>query len=204
VKRGATGAVGKGTKPERVWKEKPARLRLFGDSAHNSGFSLAIGELIIHWANNESMFLKILVSLMGHDRELARIVFYSHKNTMGRLDLFSALIKSKVSDKLIIDDFERLVSNFKNLSKKRNFFAHCMYSYQGKPEMLSEATGVMFDNQSQSFRDETVRMEAPAIREIDNTNIKFVELNHKLWSFTRRLDEYLAEPLPEQQKPPDA
>lgn len=176
----------------RVWKEKPVKLRIFGNSDHNTAFFLVIGQLVVHWANNENMFLRILVSLMDNKLETARVVFYSHKNTVGRLDLVSTLIKSKIADKSIIEEFDRLSQNFRNLGRKRNFFAHCMYDSEGNPPSLVAATGIIFDNQSHASRSETVRMDAHALREIDNTNIKFLELNQNLWAFVDRLDAYLA------------
>lgn len=185
-------------------KERPVKLRLFGDSQHNHGFYIVIGQLIIHWANNESLFFRILLSLMAMNEENAAVVFHSHKNTLGRLDLVSAMFKKKIKDKDIIAEFDRLVSNFKGLSRKRNFFAHCMYSYQGDPPALSSATGVTFDNQAQSFRSETVTMDAKTIREIDDANMKFVELNQKLWTFVRKLDAHIAEQQPERRESPDA
>lgn len=185
-------------------KPKPVKLTLFGDSTHNHPFFILIGQLIIHWANNESLFLRVLASLLNMNTETASVVFYSHKNTMGRLDLVSALARTRIKDNEIISEFDRLVSNFKGLSKKRNFFAHCMYSYEGNPPALSEATGMIFDNQSQSFRPAVVRMNAKTAREIDDANMKFVELNQRRWEFVHRLDDHLAEQQPEQHEEPDA
>lgn len=185
-------------------KPKPVKLKLFGDSTHNHPFFIVIGQLIIHWANNESLFFRVLVSLLDMNTETAAVVFNSHKNTTGRLDLVSALLKKKIKDEHLTSEFDRLVSNFKGLSKKRHFFAHCMYSYEGDPPALSVATGVIFDNQSQSFRHETVRMDAKTIRQIDDANMKFVELNQRLWDFVHRLDAHLAGQPPEQHEAPDA
>jgi len=56
-----------------------------------------IGNLIVQYANNESVFLRMLGSLIG-DAATADVVFFAHKNTQGRLDLLATLAVEKITE----------------------------------------------------------------------------------------------------------
>src|SRR5688500_17288886 len=108
---------------------KRHKLHLFGKADHNVTIYLAIAQLIIHYATNESMSMRSLHTLLGATMKDATAVFHSHRNTQGRLDLVMALGNGKITDEDLKSDLSKLVTEFRGLSRTRNFFAHAMYRY---------------------------------------------------------------------------
>jgi hypothetical protein len=172
-------------------KPKKGSLHVFGKASHNVSIYIAIGQLIVHWANNESLFMRILHSLMGgDDMKEATTIFHSHKNTMGRLDLIQALGNGKITDTGLKDELARLIRAFKGLSKLRNFLAHATYSYSNELA-IKDAAGVIFDNQQGVFRMDVKSFDLATMNEIDNVCLNAVTLNRELWAFALELDQHL-------------
>ncbi|WP_192181688.1 hypothetical protein [Mesorhizobium amorphae] len=176
-------------------------INVFGKADHNVTIYLLLGQLIIHWANNESLFLRILHGLVGTTMKDASTLFHSHKNTMGRLDLILALGNGKIADAPLKVELASLVSKFKGLSRTRNFFAHAMFNYDEELRIV-DASGVTFDNKNQVFTNELRRFTPATINEINDANTKAVELNRDLWKFAMKLDTHFGrEPEMPQQVP---
>lgn len=169
-------------------RQKP-KIRVFGDADHNASIYILIGQLIIHWSNSESVLLRILMALIGNEGGKAQTVFYSHKNTNGRLDLIMTLTRSSISDKFLVKDVEVAISTFKGMSRTRNFFAHSMYDYNINGQMLG-ATGVIFDNQTGVFRWDSKPFNAQTLNEINDANTRSIELNRSLWKLALKIDAY--------------
>src|SRR5215217_7225703 len=70
-----------------------------------------IGNLIVQYANNESVFLRMLGSLIGD--ATADVVFFAHKNTQGRLDLLATLAVEKITEPALLKEFQDLHSSSK-------------------------------------------------------------------------------------------
>jgi hypothetical protein len=154
-------------------------INVFGKADHNVAIYILIGQLIVHWANNESVFLRILHGLMGATLADATTAFHSHKNTMGRLDLIVALGNGKISDDKLKAELASLVSQFKGLSRTRNFFAHSMFDYDDELR-LQGATGIIFDNKNQVFVQEAKAFTPATINEINDANTRATALNRDL------------------------
>jgi hypothetical protein len=148
-----------------------------------------IGNLMVQYANNESVFLGIISSLLG-DPEAAHVVFFSHKNTQGRMELLSALAVEKIADAALLDEFQALHRHFKNLGKTRNFYAHARYGATEEGDLVS-AVGIVFDNQTKRFRENEVALDAKARHELRQCAAKLKALNERLWAFSHRLDDWL-------------
>ena len=83
-------------------------------SANRRTFIMAlIGNLVYSWANNESMFIYVLMVLMNTDEASAAVVFTTLNTTRARLDLVERLAKIKIKDKSIQKTLERIVAQFK-------------------------------------------------------------------------------------------
>jgi len=148
-----------------------------------------IGNLIVQYANNESVFLRMLGSLIG-DAATADVVFFAHKNTQGRLDLLATLAVEKITEPALLKEFQDLHRHFKNLGKTRNFYAHARYEMTAKGGPVA-AIGVIFDNQSNQFRDKKVKFDRAGRYELAQCGTKFKELNSRLIEFAQRLDDWL-------------
>src|ERR1700694_59042 len=58
-----------------------------------------IGNLIVSWSNNESLFIYVLMILLDADQASAAIVFATLNTTRARLDLIQRLAKGKLKGK---------------------------------------------------------------------------------------------------------
>src|ERR1700726_2355013 len=57
-----------------------------------------IGNLIVSWSNNESLFIYVLMILLDTDQASAAIVFATLNTTRARLDLIQRLAKIKLKE----------------------------------------------------------------------------------------------------------
>jgi hypothetical protein len=57
------------------------KVPIHGKAAHNGAFLLSIGNLIVNWANNESVFLAMLQALAGGGAQTAAIIWHSHRTS---------------------------------------------------------------------------------------------------------------------------
>jgi hypothetical protein len=105
-------------------KQKRVTIPVHRDLAHNAGFFLAIGGLVVNWANNESVFMAMLQALVGGERHTATIIWHSHRTTAARLELIARLAREQVQDETLVRDIENAISRFKGFSRTRNFFCH--------------------------------------------------------------------------------
>ena len=62
-----------------------------------------IGNLIVSWSNNESLFIYVLMILLDTDRSSAAIVFATLNTTRARLDLIQRLSKIKPKEEKLGD-----------------------------------------------------------------------------------------------------
>lgn len=99
-------------------KPKTARIIVKGNTDHNLPFLVAIGQLVISWANNESLFLAVL-QVLFRDSKTAAITWASHKNSRTRLQFVQALVEEK-SDRPVAERQARRSSNT----------LHCVKSYE--------------------------------------------------------------------------
>ena len=77
-------------------KSRPVKLPLHGNALHNSGIQISIGGLVIHWANNESVFLAILKLLAPGTAMTGPIIWQSLWTSRPRLDLVLRLARERV------------------------------------------------------------------------------------------------------------
>ena len=86
-----------------------------------------IGNLIVNWSNNESLFIYVLMILLDTDRSSAAIVFATLNTTRARLDLIHRLSKIRIRDEKLDKALTKLIDRFNRSTALRNEFNHCMY-----------------------------------------------------------------------------
>lgn len=111
-------------------KKRPVKIHIHGNAAHNAGILIAIGGLIVHWANNESVFLAMLQTLIAGGEQTAAIIWQSQKTSRPRLDLVGRLVREQVKDQQLIADIESAIARFGGLSRARNFYCHATYEHR--------------------------------------------------------------------------
>jgi hypothetical protein len=151
-----------------------------------------IGNLVYTWANNESMFIYMLMVLMNSDEVSAAMVFATLNTTRARLDLVERLAKLKIKDRTVQKALERIIGRFSELTKIRNEFNHCMYTLNERGEIththsirLQEARGKLQLGVVRKMDEERTDEIAEAIRDM-------TKLNREIWDFLPRLQAHLA------------
>ena len=161
-------------------------------TANRRTFIMAlIGNLVYSWANNESMFIHMLMVLMNTDEASAAVVFATLNTTRARLDLVERLAKVKVKDRSTLKALERIVARFNDLTKICNEFNHCMYTLDERGEFTH----------THSIRLQEVRgkLQLGVVRKMDDARIKemteairdMTKLNREIWDFLPRLQTEL-------------
>jgi len=153
---------------------------------HNAGIYLAVGGLVIAWANNESVFLAMLQSVMGGDRDAGNIVWFSQRNTKARIDLLLRLCQAKVHDKALLRDLRSAASRFRGLSRVRNLYCHGLYGYD--PQFrLNQIISTTVADDGAPVRHTQKFFNQATLNELSDAIIKLAELNRDLWGLVPRL-----------------
>jgi Asp-tRNA(Asn)/Glu-tRNA(Gln) amidotransferase C subunit len=157
-------------------------------SANRRTFIMAlIGNLVYSWANNESMFIYVLMILMNTDEASAAVVFTTLNTTRARLDLVERLARLKIREKSIQKALERIIAQFNELTKLRNEFNHCMYTLNERGEITH--------THSIRMQDVKGKLQLGVIRKMDDARINDIlaavrdmtKLNREIWDFLPRL-----------------
>ncbi len=152
-------------------KSKSATVPIHGDMAHNTGFLLGIGGLVVNWANNESVFLAMLQALLGAKHRTVAIVWHSHRTTVGRLELISRLARDRIEDETLVADIDRAIIRFKGACRTRNFFCHATYDYDSEMRLQS-AHGITLTQDGDPISFVYKPMEAATLNEIIDASMK--------------------------------
>jgi len=171
-------------------KNKVSKVAIHGDATHNAAFLMAIGGLIVNWANNESVFLAMLQTLLLGGRLSAAIVWSSHRTSAVKLELVHRLCRERVTDQTLLQDLTSAIEQFKGFSRTRNFFCHATYHYDKELHLLS-ATGTSSPPDGEPFLNVVKRMDKATLNEINNTSVELGNFNSTLWLLVHRLENDL-------------
>jgi hypothetical protein len=161
-------------------------------SASRRTFIMAlIGNLVYSWANNESMFIYVLMVLMNTDEASAAVVFTTLNTTRARLDLVDRLAKIKIKDKAIQKALDRIITAFNELTKLRNEFNHCMYSLNERGEITHTHSIRMQEVKGKLQLGVIRKMDDARIKEISAAIQDMTKLNREIWDFLPRLQNSL-------------
>lgn len=148
-----------------------------------------IGNLVLSWSNNESMFIYVLMILLEVDEVTAAVVFTTLNTTRARLDLVQRLAAIKVSDRVTAQKLDRIVRRFNELTKTRNEFNHSMYAFSQSGEIthmnlmrIQESRGHLKLGERIEMNEERIGRMIAVIRDLK-------KLNRDLWSFLPQLKE---------------
>src|SRR5579872_945169 len=150
-----------------------------------------IGNLVYSWANNESMFIYVLMVLMNTDETAAAVVFATLNTTRARLDLIERLAKIKIKDRAVQKTLDRIITRFNELTKIRNEFNHCMYTLNERGE-ITHTHSIRLQEARGKLQLGTVRkMDEPRIKEMLEAVRAMTKLNREIWDFLPRLQAEL-------------
>lgn len=171
-------------------RDKVVRVPIHGNAAHNSAFLVSIGNLVVNWANNESVFLALLQTLLAGGEQSAAIVWHSHRTTQARLELVSRLCREQIKDEELLEEVQRAIVGFKNLSRTRNFFCHAMYRYD-EDLCLAEAAGTTLTQDGDPMKFEVKKMDRATLNEMGHITMELGEFNRRLWGLVDRVQTAL-------------
>jgi len=160
---------------------------IHGDGAHNMAFTSAIGQLIISWANNESVFLAILQSLICNPNQFtAQSIWTSHKSTRARLNLVKSLANEVLEDSKLIEAVNQACKEFHSATKTRNFFCHGMYSYSDDLKLIGVTS---WNDDGGKLKQDRRDLDANAINSINDATQRLAGLNLSLWELVELIDQ---------------
>jgi hypothetical protein len=161
-------------------------------SADRRTFILAlIGNLIVSWSNNESLFIYVLMILLDTDRPSAAIVFATLNTTRARLDLIQRLSKIKLRDEKLNKALSKLIDRFNRSTALRNEFNHCMY--------ITDETGQITHTQSMRIVENREHLQFGMSKPLDDARLKtmiaaareMTTINRDIWELLPRLQLHL-------------
>jgi Asp-tRNA(Asn)/Glu-tRNA(Gln) amidotransferase C subunit len=162
------------------------------ETADRRTFIMAlIGNLVYSWANNESMFIYVLMILMNTDETSAAVVFATLNTTRARLDLVERLARMKIRERSVQKTLERIIAQFNELTKIRNEFNHCMYTLDERGEITHTQSIRMQEVQGRLQLGVVRRMDEARIKEMLQAIRAMTKLNREIWDFLPRLQASL-------------
>lgn len=170
-------------------KKKSTGIEIYGDFAHNHAFCTAIGQLVINWANCESVFLA-MIQLATAKPEIAFQTWHSLRTTKARADLSVRMVRAECQDVTLCDEIGKAAGEFDRISAVRNFYCHAMYEYDDDLHMTS-ANGAATPPSGGMAKSREKPLDAEALNEIQHAAHRCVEINQSLWTLVHRLEESL-------------
>lgn len=153
----------------------------FGDRQNH--IMALIGNLVLGWSNNESMFVYVLMLLLETDEVSAAITFSTLNTTRARLDLVRRLAAVKLRDPGVAQSLSRLLKRFDTCTRMRNEFNHCVYSLNARGEIVSTQLMRVQEERGQLSIGTTRAMDDDRVASIADMNRQLKRLNRDLWAF---------------------
>lgn len=150
-----------------------------------------IGNLIVGWSNNESLFIYVLMLLLETDPSSAAIVFATLNTTRARLDLIQRLSKIKLKDEKLDKALSKLIDRFNRSTALRNEFNHCMY--------ITDQRGQITHTQSMRIVENREHLQFGISKPLDDIRLKsmmeaakeMTRINRDIWELLPQLQRYL-------------
>ena len=131
----------------------------------------AIGGLIIHWANSESVFLAMLQTLLPDSGRSAAIIWFSQRTTQARLDLLAKLSRERITNAALVGEIEKAISAFRGLTGVRNFYCHAIYQYDLETKHLTGVHGTTLAQDGTPLRSTNKPLNLGTINEITSATV---------------------------------
>src|ERR1700738_2626466 len=143
-----------------------------------------IGNLIVSWSNNESLFIYVLIILLETDPASAAIVFATLNTTRARLDLIQRLSKIKLRDEKLDKALSKLIDRFNRSTALRNEFNHCLY--------ITDAAGQITHTQSMRLVESREHLQFGISKPLDDARLKhMIEAAREMSNINRDIWELL-------------
>jgi hypothetical protein len=167
------------------------KIAIHGNAAHNMSILVAIGGLVVNWANNESVFMAMLQALVSGGEHTAAIIWQSQRTSRARLELVARLVREQVSDPALVNDIEQSMSQFEGFSRVRNFYCHATYEHDPIDGAILGAHGMTLSNEGAPIIFERKLFNRGTLNEIGDVSMRLAAYNRHLWNLVERLQATL-------------
>ncbi len=147
-----------------------------------------IGNLVLSWSNNESMFIYVLMILLEVDEVTAAVVFTTLNTTRARIDLVQRLAAIKITDRGIAQKLAKMVGKFNELTKIRNEFNHSMYALNETGEITHMNLMRVQENKGHLRLGQRIEMDQARIDRMIAAIRDLKKLNREIWGFLPQLE----------------
>ena len=158
-------------------------------SERRLAFMNLAGDLNLAWSNDESLFIYLLMLLLGTDERAAAIVFATLNTTRARLDLVQRLAKIAPLDKALRNEINDIVERFSAATRLRNDLSHATFVLDGHGE-ITHTQHMKVEESRGNLRFGVRRaVDDARLEEIARTIRDLYVLNRRIWDLMPRLEE---------------
>lgn len=157
-------------------------------SSRRVTFMNLVGDLNLAWSNNESLFIYILMLLLGTDEKAAAIVFATLNTTRARLDLAQRLAKISVTDKAVRAELNEILDRFSAATRLRNDLSHATFVLDSQGE-ITHTQHMKVEESRGNLRFGVRRaVDDARLDEISRTIRELHTLNRRIWDLMPLLE----------------
>ncbi|MGO4408050.1 hypothetical protein AB4Z10_27825 [Bosea sp. RAF48] len=140
-----------------------------------------VGDLNLAWSNNESLFIYVLMWLLGSDEKAAAIVFATLNTTRARLDLVQRLAKIALADRAVRSELGEVVERFSAATRLRNDLSHATFVLDSQGE-ITHTQHMKVEESRGNLRFGIQRaVDEARLEEISRTIRELHALNRRIW-----------------------
>ena len=151
-----------------------------------------IGNLVLSWSNNESMFIYVLMLLLRTDETSAATVFVTLNTTRARLELVQRLAKVHVRDAAMSRRIASILKRFNEANRIRNEYNHSMYALDEHGAITHTRLLRFLEKRNRLELGHTQPVDDARLQELRDTLTELKELNRALWDLLPDLKAHLA------------
>lgn len=163
----------------------PQKWPQTGPAALN-GLLLLVGQMNYAWTNTESLLIHLIAGLADIDKEVATVIFLTLNTTRARLDLVERLSKLDRADEVCQRDVLAVTRKFSRVSKIRNKYNHCIYSFDPASEDTSTIQMRIFDDKTSIRFGKNEKIGQQELQKVRTTIDDIETMNLEIWGVIQR------------------
>jgi len=171
---------------ESTLKTAASQMRPQTGPAALNGILLLVGQMNYAWTNTESLLIHLIAGLADVDKEVATVIFLTLNTTRARLDLVERLSKLERADEACRRDVLAVTRKFSRVSKIRNKYNHCIYSFDPASEGTSTIQMRIFDDKTSIRFGKNEKIGQNELQKVRTTIDDIETMNLEIWGVIQR------------------
>ena len=163
-------------------------------SERRLAFMNLVGDLNLAWSNDESLFIYLLMLLLGTDERAAAIVFATLNTTRARLDHVQRLAKIAPLDKALRNEINDIVERFSAATRLRNDLSHATFVIDADGEITHTQHMKVEESRGNLRFGIRKAVDDARLEEIARTIQELHTLNRRIWDVMPLLEAAMAPP----------